>query len=93
MLVVQCPISLHDALCGVRTSVQSLDGRQITIEARNVSPDTVKLIPGEGMPNSKKKTKGDLKVKFKIIFPDLSESERTQIGSILRNASSRSSRK
>jgi DnaJ-class molecular chaperone len=80
---------LQDALCGVRTTVQSLDGRQIAIEAKHVTPETVKIIPGEGMPNSKQKTRGDLKVKFKIIFPNLTESERQQIGNILRNASSR----
>jgi hypothetical protein len=33
-------------------------------------------------------TKGDLKVKFKIAFPDLNAAEREQIGSILRNSSS-----
>jgi hypothetical protein len=31
----------------------SLDGRQISIEAKHANPDTVKIIPGEGMPNSK----------------------------------------
>lgn len=84
-------MSLADALCGFRTSVQSLDGRQIPITASHVKPDTVKIIPGEGMPNSKKKTKGDLKVKFRVIFPDLTESERTQIANILQTASNRSS--
>jgi hypothetical protein len=33
--------------------VQSLDGRPLRIEAANVTPETVKIIPGEGMPNSK----------------------------------------
>jgi len=83
-LIYSCPVSLHDALCGVRTSVLSLDNRSINIEARHVTSDTVKIFPGEGMPNNKKRTKGDLRVKFQIVFPELSESDRTQIGSILR---------
>ncbi len=76
---------MHEALCGVRTTVQTLDGRTLPIEANHVTPDTVKIIPAEGMPNSKTKTKGDMRLKFKIIFPDLSESERSQIGAILRS--------
>ena len=78
-------MSLHDALCGVHTSVSTLDGRTLPIEVRNVNPDYVKLIPGEGMPNRKSHSKGDMKVKFKIAFPELTETERSQIGSILRN--------
>jgi hypothetical protein len=31
-------------------------------------------------------TKGDMRVRFKIVFPDMSEAERQQIGSIIRNA-------
>lgn len=50
---LQCRITLHEALCGVRTTVQSLDGRMLRIEAPHVTPDTVKILPGEGMPNSK----------------------------------------
>eukprot|EP01039_Chlorochromonas_danica_P002950 gene2948-3218_t len=92
-LIYTCPVTLHDALTGVRTTVQSLDGRQLPVEARYVTPETVKLLPGEGMPNSKKRTKGDLKVKFKILFPELNESERNQIASVLRSAAARSGRK
>ncbi|RYG67068.1 hypothetical protein EON64_08275, partial [archaeon] len=85
-LVATVSVSLHDALCGVRTTLQTLDGRVLPVEARHVTPDTVKLLPGEGMPNAKHKTRGDLKVKFKIQFPDLSDTERQQIGALLRNA-------
>jgi DnaJ-class molecular chaperone len=87
-LIYKCPVSLHDALTGVRTSVQSLDDRTIPIEARHVTPETVKIIPGEGMPNAKTRSRGDLKVKFDIKFPDLTESERQQVGTILRNSAS-----
>jgi DnaJ-class molecular chaperone len=47
---------LHEAICGFRTTVQSLDGRPLRIEAANVTPETVKIIPGEGMPNTKVST-------------------------------------
>ncbi len=66
--------------------MKTLDGRVLPIEVRSVTPDTIKLLPGEGMPNSKLKTRGDLKVKFKIVFPDLTQTEREQVGGILRNA-------
>ena len=49
----QCPVDLRDAMLGVSTSVRTLDDRALRIEARHVTPDTVKLFPGEGMPNSK----------------------------------------
>ena len=71
--------------------MKSLDGRDIRIQANYVTPDTVKMIPAEGMPNSKTRTKGDLKVSFKIIFPELSTNERDQISTILRNSSSSNS--
>lgn len=51
MCVVDC--SLRDALCGVRTSVLTLDNRTISITAPHVDPSTVKIIAGEGMPHSK----------------------------------------
>jgi DnaJ-class molecular chaperone len=50
---LQCRITLHEAICGFKTTVQSLDGRTLRIEAPNVTPDTIKILPGEGMPNSK----------------------------------------
>ena len=36
------------------------------------------------MPNSKKGTKGDLKVKFNILFPDFTSGDRDQLISILQ---------
>ena len=46
---------------------------------------------GEGMPNPKKRCRGDLKVKFRVVFPELSDQQRQQIRSILENTSSPSS--
>jgi len=90
-LLYECKVSLLDAIGGFSTTVKSLDGRDIRIQAQNVTPDTVKLIPAEGMPNSKTRTKGDLKITFKIIFPELNSNEREQISVILRNNSNSNS--
>lgn len=93
-LLHTCQVSLEDAISGrgINTSVQQLDGRPIPIVVNGpVTPATVKLIPGEGMPNLKKRTRGDMRVKFSIIFPDLQSKDRLQIASILRDARQRSS--
>ena len=45
---------MEDALCnGVETSVRTLDDRILPIVQSYVTPETVKIIPGEGMPNLK----------------------------------------
>jgi DnaJ-class molecular chaperone len=46
-------VTLHDALCGVRTSVTTLDGRTLPIDVKSVTPESTKLLLGEGMPNRK----------------------------------------
>jgi DnaJ-class molecular chaperone len=78
-----CEIPLKDALRGVHTSVLTLDKRLVKIDVPHVTPDTVKIIPGEGMLNSKKQIKGDMRIKFHIIFPDMTDSQRVQISAIL----------
>eukprot|EP00163_Fabomonas_tropica_P012201 TRINITY_DN23476_c0_g1_i1.p1 TRINITY_DN23476_c0_g1~~TRINITY_DN23476_c0_g1_i1.p1 ORF type:complete len:358 (-),score=105.50 TRINITY_DN23476_c0_g1_i1:131-1204(-) len=63
-------ISLTQALTGVTVPVATLDGRQLQVKIDEpISPDYVKVVPGEGMPNQKGGSKGDLKIKFKIRFP------------------------
>jgi DnaJ-class molecular chaperone len=71
-------------LCGLSTSVRTLDDRIIRIEEPFVKPDFIKVIPGEGMPNSKKGTKGNMIIKFDIKFPDLTAAQRQRIAAILR---------
>jgi len=80
---LQCPITLKEAIMGFSSSVTHLDGRSIPIRMPSATPDSVKIIPGDGMPNSKTRTKGDLKVTFSIRFPELNTDEREQIGKIL----------
>ena len=91
-LIYTFPIDLKDAIYGsISSSIHTLDGRNVRFETRNVTPDTIKLIPGEGMPNSKTKVRGDLKVRFKINFPEMTDGQRKDIKTILENGSSTSS--
>lgn len=85
-LIYTMKVQLADALIGIKSSVVSLDNRTIPIECKNITPQTIKTITGEGMMNSKKKTKGDLKVKFDIIFPELSDQLRQQIVGIIKGS-------
>lgn len=86
-LIHVCNVTLSEALSGVSKTVKSLDDRVINISAPYVTPDTVKIIPGEGMFNKKKRTRGDLRVKFHIVFPEslgTNAELRNQLGQLLR---------
>ena len=72
-------ISLAQALNGDPVRLTTLDNRKIAISIDEIiSPSTVKKVPGEGMPIYKKELsvrdleieKGDLYIKFHIIFPE-----------------------
>ena len=72
-------ISLSQALNGDPVRLTTLDNRKIAISIDEIiSPSTVKKVPGEGMPIYKKELsvrdleieKGDLYIKFHIIFPE-----------------------
>jgi DnaJ-class molecular chaperone len=49
----QVNISLFEALCGVKVNVLTLDNRTVVVDLHHVTPDTVKILPGEGMINAK----------------------------------------
>ncbi|KAK9674742.1 Molecular chaperone (DnaJ superfamily) [Basidiobolus ranarum] len=71
-LVISLDINIIDALTGFTKSVQSLDGRTLTISNRTpvTSPGQEIRIPGEGMPISKQPgRKGDLIVRINVKFP------------------------
>jgi DnaJ-class molecular chaperone len=87
--VYTCSIPLSQALGGVNTSIKTLDDRVIPIKAPYAKSSTVITVPGEGMPNKKKRTRGDLRVKFNIDIPELSSTERTEICRILERAQAR----
>jgi DnaJ family protein B protein 4 len=88
-LLYTCPLTLQEAICGVRKSVKSLDGRNIEIIAPHVEPNTVLTIPGEGMPNSKTNNKGNMRVKFNISFPAMNDAIRGEICRVLNQSRSR----
>ena len=72
-------ISLSQALNGDPVRLTTLDNGKIAISIDEIiSPSTIKKVPGEGMPIYKKELsvrdleieKGDLYIKFHIIFPE-----------------------
>lgn len=83
-LLYDCHVTLLEALNGTKKMVESLDHRQISFDVKNIKSDTIKIIPGEGMPNSKKRIKGDLRISFKIGIPDLSADQKAQMCAILQ---------
>ena len=64
----------------------TLDGRRLAISVDEIiAPNTVKVVPGEGMPifdkdlsksRGNKIKKGDLYIKFNIIFPEFIEEKK-----------------
>jgi len=87
-LIYLYKITLSDALTDCSLQIPTLDQRIISIACPEVvSPFYEKLIPGEGMPISKKSgTKGDLIIRFHILFPKyLNGTKRTKIKEILAN--------
>lgn len=64
-------ITLKEALCGGQIQVPKIAGGHITLPLSEIiSPDTVEIISGEGMPISKQPgARGDLLVNFDINFP------------------------
>ena len=91
-LIYTHTLTLAEAICGTQFTITTLDGRQLPVSEDRASPRHVKVIPGEGMYSAKRRCKGDLKIKYNIVFPDLTAEARRAIGDILRTQTS-SSRK
>jgi DnaJ homolog subfamily B member 4 len=71
-LVCTQKLSLGEALCGAKFSVQTLDGRTLELNTGGgvVKPGAVKTVAGEGMPVSKQPgARGNLQVRFEVAFP------------------------
>jgi DnaJ family protein A protein 2 len=66
-------ITLSEALCGTKFVVEHLDGRNLVISTAPgevLTPESVKMVEGEGMPqHGNPFLKGNLVVKFNIVFP------------------------
>lgn len=73
-------MTLEDALVTKPVQVRTLDGRYINFCLDNmVTPQYVHKIVGEGMPRKENnKEKGDLHIKFQIMFPYSLKSEYKQ---------------
>jgi len=87
-LIYTCKISLADALSDCSLQIPTLDQRLISIACPEVvSPYYEKKISGEGMPISKKpNTRGDLIIRFHILFPKyLNGTKKIKIRELLAN--------
>lgn len=85
-LVYSVDLPLDQALLGARVTVPAFANRQATtFDLKDpISPSYTHTIRGQGMPNSKQKTTGDLKVKFNILFPSrLSSDQKDKVKSAL----------
>ena len=72
-LIYTHTLTLAEAICGTQFTLITLDGRQLPVSEDRASPQHVKVIPGEGMFSAKRRCKGDLKIRYNIVFPDQAE--------------------
>ena len=79
-LVYTHTLTLEDALMCKPVQVCTLDGRFINFSMDNmITPQSVHKIVGEGMPRKENNSeKGDLHIKFNILFPKVIKSEYKQ---------------
>jgi len=71
-LIYNAPITLSQALRGVKLRIPHLDGseKEVSIVDRVISPDYIHRLVGAGMPKPKEPgSYGDLLIKFQIAFP------------------------
>ncbi len=75
-LLLDYNISLIDSLCGCVIKIGTLDNRTIVIKTNEIiHPNSVYRITNEGMKNTPD-SRGNLFVKFTVIFPDKISNER-----------------
>ncbi|XP_041915209.1 LOW QUALITY PROTEIN: dnaJ homolog subfamily B member 5 [Alosa alosa] len=71
-LVFTAQITLREALCGCTVTVPTLDGGKKPLPCSDIiKPGSTRRLIGEGLPRSKcPMQRGDLLVKFEVLFPD-----------------------
>jgi len=88
-LIVTLDITLKEALCGFSREVVTIDDRHVHIQATEVvTPGSVKVIHGEGMPKAGsapgQPQKGNLLAKFNVSFPShIPEADREVLKTVL----------
>lgn len=83
-LFVEKDITLSDALCGLETVVETLDGRKLLVKNSfrgTIKPSSVRVVEREGMPVAREAhnpyqphantSYGNLYIKFNVVFPEL----------------------
>lgn len=69
-LKIHSQVPLVKALVGYSMEVKTLDGRILRIPINDtITPEYVKVVKNEGMPDSKTEIKGDLLITFNTSFP------------------------
>ncbi|XP_075511464.1 dnaJ protein ERDJ3B-like [Primulina tabacum] len=78
-------ITLVQALVGFEKTIKHLDEHLVDVSSKGITtPKEVRKFKGEGMPLHFSNKKGDLYVKFEVLFPtSLTENQKTKIKEIL----------
>merc|ERR1712137_169662 len=85
-LIVTTRVSLKQALCGTSVMVDTLSGRRLRVNIKDViTPNYTKRIAGEGMPVARNPSqKGDLILRFEVDWPShISDSQKQKLSEIL----------
>lgn len=77
-LILNIPILLSEALCGISSTIKHPSGKNIGIKCDYIiKPNTKHIIKGLGF--TKNSSTGDLILNFDIIFPDKLDEQRTEL--------------
>jgi DnaJ family protein A protein 2 len=70
-LIFQKKISIFEALAGCHFYIENLNNENLEINIQEIiNNETVKIIPGQGMPLKNKNKYGNIVILFKIEYPD-----------------------
>ena len=77
-LILNIPILLSEALCGISSTIKHPSGKNIGIKCDYIiKPNTKHIVKGLGF--TKNSSTGDLILNFDIIFPDKLDEQRTEL--------------
>lgn len=89
-LVLKAEVPLVSALTSWSFSFRLLSGKKVSLAFQDevIYPRLEKVIRGEGMPIPEQKgARGDLKVKFEVVFPkELTDEQRAGLAEILKGS-------